>query len=94
MEQDKISTKIAGVDVGKAYLDVAIHGLEDTTRVANTDTGRAALIAWLQARHVSRVGLEATGGYERAARMALEAAGFEVVVHQPLEVRLFARLGG
>ena len=25
-------------------------------------------------------------------RRALEAAGFEVVIHQPLEVRLFARL--
>ena len=33
-----------------------------------------------------------SGGYERAARLALEAAGFEVVLHQPIEVRLFARL--
>lgn len=38
------------------------------------------------------MGLEASGGYERDVRSALEAAGFEVVVHQPLEVRLFARL--
>ena len=49
-------------------------------------------IAWLRARRVGRVGLEATGGYERKVRAALEAAGFEVVVHPPLEVRLFARL--
>ncbi len=49
-------------------------------------------IGWLRARRVGRVGLEATGGYERKVRAALEAAGFEVVVHQPLEVRLFARL--
>jgi len=41
---------------------------------------------------VGRVGLEATGGYERGVRLALEAAGFEVVVHQPLEVRRFAQL--
>jgi transposase len=38
------------------------------------------------------VGLEATGGYERAVRQALEAAGFEVVVHQPIEVRRFAQM--
>ena len=31
-------------------------------------------------------------GYERPARSGLEAAGFEVVLHQPIEVRLFARL--
>ena len=36
--------------------------------------------------------MEATGGYERAGRSALEAAGLEVVVHQPIEVRLFAKL--
>lgn len=50
------------------------------------------MVAWLRERGVVRVGLEATAGYERAARARLEAAGLEVVVHQPLEVRLFARL--
>jgi transposase len=34
--------------------------------------------------------LEATGGYERPLRAALDAEGLEVVVHQPLEVRRFA----
>ena len=92
MEQTKTNTKIAGVDVGKAHLDAAVHGMEDLTRVGNAPAGFSELIAWLKAREVGRVGLEATGGYERAARLALEAAGFEVVVHQPLEVRLFARL--
>lgn len=92
MEQVKSSTRVAGVDVGKAYLDVAVHGLEDTARVANGPAGLGELVAWLKARQVRRVGLEATGGYERGARAALDAAGFEVVVHQPLEVRLFARL--
>ena len=92
MEQTKGNTKIAGVDVGKAHLDVAIHGVSDLIRVANAPAGFSELIGWLKAREVGRVGLEATGGYERAVRLALEAAGFEVVVHQPLEVRLFARL--
>ncbi|MCA3720471.1 IS110 family transposase [Phenylobacterium sp.] len=92
MEQNQSNTKIAGIDVGKRFLDVAAHGLEDETQVENGPEGHAALIAWLRARRVGRVGLEATGGYERKVRAALEAAGFEVVVHQPLEVRLFARL--
>lgn len=92
MEQGKSSTRVAGVDVGKRRLDAAVHGSEDRLDVANIEEGREALINWLKARNVSRVGLEATGGYERAVRTDLEAAGFEVVVHQPLEVRLFARL--
>ena len=92
MEQLQSNTKIAGIDVGKRVLDVAAHGLEDATQVQNSPEGHAALVGWLRARRVGRVGLEATGGYERGVRAALEAAGFEVVAHQPLEVRLFARL--
>jgi transposase len=69
-----------------------VHGLEDTVAVANTPAGISELIGWLRAREVGRVGLEASGGYERSVREALAQAGFEVVVHQPLEVRLFARL--
>jgi transposase len=93
MEQGQSNTKIAGIDVGKHKLDVAVHGLSDEELLAaNTTLGISELIAWLKAREVGRVGMEATGGYERAVRSALESAGFEVVVHQPIEVRLFARL--
>ena len=92
MEQGQSNTKIAGIDVGKRQLDVAVHGHCDELQAANTVAGISELVAWLTAREVGRVGMEATGGYERAVRSALEAAGFEVVVHQPIEVRLFARL--
>jgi len=92
MKQDKSNTKIAGIDVGKRRLDVAVHRGEESTEVDNDPAGIGKLITWLEARQVGRVGLEATGGYERAVREALSAAGFEVVMHQPLEVRLFARL--
>ena len=92
MEQRKINTAVAGVDVGKRALDAAVYGSADLAAVDNTVAGIGELIAWLKAREVGRVGLEATGGYEKAVRLALEAQGFEVVVHQPLKVRLFARL--
>jgi transposase len=83
---------VVGIDIGKRWLDVAVHGLEDELRVENGPAGFSELIAWLKMREVGRVGLEATGGYERGVRAALEAAGLEVVVHQPLEVRRFAQL--
>jgi transposase len=92
MEQRQPSTRIAGIDVGKSRLDGAVHGLEDTVQVDNGPAGFSELIGLLKAREVGRVGLEATGGYERGVRAVLEAAGFEVVVHQPLEVRRFAQL--
>lgn len=92
MERVQRNTKIAGIDVGKSWLDVAIHGQEGARRFANDEAGLTAMIAWLAEQGVVRAGLEATAGYERAARSGLEAAGLEVVVHQPLEVRLFARL--
>ena len=50
MEQVQSNTKVAGVDVGKQWLDVAVHGLEDLTQVDNGPAGLAELIVWLKAR--------------------------------------------
>jgi transposase len=63
MKQSKSNTKIAGVDVCKTWLDAAIWGSEEVLRTDNTAAGLVELGAWLKARGVSRVGLEATGGY-------------------------------
>ena len=41
---------------------------------------------------VGRVGIEATGGYERGVTRHLQAAGFTVIVLQPLQVKAFAKL--
>jgi transposase len=84
--------KVAGIDVGKHRLDVAVHGSEDAMAARNNAVGYSEVIAWLKTREVGRVGLEASGGYERGVRVALDEAGFEVVVHQPIEVRRFAQL--
>ena len=92
MKQIKTSTKVAGIDVGKSRLDAAVHGSPALMGADRTTQGVEGLIAWFKAQDVGRVGLEATGGYERMVVQALQAAGLEVIVHQPLEVRLFARL--
>jgi transposase len=92
MEHGKTSTKIAGVDISKRHLDVAMYGSEDEARFGNTPEGHAALASWLARRGGACVGMEATGGYEKGVCRFLQEAGFETVLHQPLEVRLFARL--
>lgn len=92
MNNVQSSTRVAGVDVSKARLDVAVHGSAAVLQFANTPPGHAALIVWLQQQDVERVGLEASGGYERGIVAALTDRGIAVVVHQPLEIRLFARM--
>lgn len=92
MQRGKTSTKCAGIDVGKLALDAAVHGQGETVKIKRDDAGLRQLIDWLQGQGVERVGLEASGGYERVVVEALERAGLQVVLHQPLEVRLFARL--
>lgn len=92
MERSKRSTKVAGIDVSKSKLDVALHGSDAPIEVSNDGAGFERLGQWLELHGVKRVGLEATGGYERQLVTWLGSIGLEVVVHQPLEVRLFARL--
>jgi transposase len=80
----------AGIDVGKGRLDAQVHGCASRLGAANSKAGFDELIAWLAGRGVTRVGLEASGGYERAPADALRKAGFEVVLLQPRQVRAFA----
>jgi transposase len=91
MEQRKTNTKVAGVDVSKRMLDVAVLGEEAVVRLSNGPKGFARLGERLKSQGVARVGLEATGGYERDLVLWLQAAGYEVVMHPPLAVRQYAR---
>ena len=86
----KYSNKAAGIDTAKSKLDVAVHGTGERLEVANDSAGHERLIAWLRAQDVRRVGIEASGGYEKAVTAALRLAGFLVIVFQPLQVRSYA----
>jgi transposase len=86
----KSSTKTAGIDTGKAYLDVAIHAASDRLRVNNDSDGHHKLVAWLKTHKIKRVGIEASGGYEQAVMAYLRKNGFEVALLQPRQVRAFA----
>jgi len=85
---------VAGIDCGKLFLDVAVTPGADTVRVANTAAGHAELVAWLASHGVVRVGVEASGGYERPVRDALRAAGLAVGVFDPARVRHYAKALG
>lgn len=86
------STATAGIDVAKATLDLAIHGQDVRLTVGNDAAGWRLLAAALRKAGVGRVGLEATGGYERGVADHLRRRGFEVRLLQPLQTKAFARL--
>ncbi len=87
---ENIITRTAGIDTSKAKLDIAVHGHIERWQVANDLPGWRHLAVALAKAGVTRVGIEATGGYERGVVGHLRAAGLVVVVLQPLQVKAYA----
>ena len=88
----KTSIAVAGIDTAKDKLDIAICGQASHWRVENTLRGWKRLRSELTKAGVARVGIEATGGYERGVVRHLQEAGLTVLVLQPIQVRAFARM--
>jgi transposase len=86
------NTTTAGIDTSKLKLDIAVHGRTERWQVANALPGWRTLAASLAKAGVKRVGIEATGGYERGVVGHLLAAGFIVLVLQPIQVKAFGRV--
>lgn len=89
MTQDIMTT--AGIDTAKATLAIAVHGRAERWQVDNALPGWRTLAAKLAAAGVTRVGIEASGGYERGIVRHLRQAGFAVLVLQPAQVRAYAK---
>ncbi len=83
-----------GIDVAKHHWDVAIAGCRGVRRFMADAAGLAELMAWLEKLKAQLVCLEATGGYERALRAALQKQDFPVSVVNPRQIRDFARSAG
>lgn len=81
----------AGIDTGKYKLDVAVDGLSEQLQVGNSAAGHTALWAWLKRHRVTRIGIEASGGYEQDVVSYLRSVGFVVVMFQPAQVRAYAK---
>lgn len=79
-----------GIDVCKAHLDVHVLPGGQVRRIANTSAGHRELIKFLSGFEVGLVVLEATGGYERAAVVAMVNAKLPVHVAQPQVTHAFA----
>lgn len=83
-----------GIDVSKSRLDVAIRPNRVFLSVANNDVGIQGLVQRCVELQPVSIVLEATGGYENMAAMALGVAGLPVRVINPRQARDFAKAMG
>lgn len=84
---------ICGVDVSKAWLDAWIEAAGHR-RFANDPEGAAALAAWGGGHGVSLIVMEASGGVEQSAYLALWRQGCPCAIANPKAVRRFAEAMG
>jgi transposase len=85
-------TIAAGIDTSKHKLDIAVHASAARWQVENSLAGWRQLANHLVEAGVTRVGIEATGGYERGVVLHLREQGFSVLVLQPAQVKAYARM--
>ena len=94
-----------GIDVSKDSLEMALSDKGKTLYISNDEKGIAELRTAIKAactpveandapRTVAAIVLEATGGFERKAAVALCSAGFPVMVVNPRQARDFAKAMG
>jgi len=80
-----------GIDVATDELVLAERPSGRSWSVPNDPAALAVLAAELQQQAPTRMVLEATGGYERAAVAALQRVGLPIVIANPRQIRQFAR---
>lgn len=83
-----------GLAISAKTIDVAVWPSGETWQVAQTEKGRAQLVKRLHTLAPTLIVAEATGGYEHAIALALDAAQLPLAVVNPRQVRDFAKALG
>lgn len=84
------SERNVGVDIGKSTLDICIYEVDVYHQFPNTAEGIKALTKVLARYALTRILVEATGGYERALVEACAEREWPLIIVQPMQVRQFA----
>jgi len=88
-------TVVAGIDVSKAFLDIAVLNASlRPTRFANTAEGQAELAQALSSIGCALAVMEPTGGYEAGVASVLQLQEVRVAVINARRVRSFAQAMG
>jgi len=90
----KMSEIHIGIDIGKDALDICVYESGQYWQESNSEIGIRRLMNRLGRFSITRLLVEATGGYERALVEAAIAQSIPVVIVQPIQVRQFAKAQG
>jgi len=90
----KMSETNIGIDIGKHTLDICVYESDLYWQESNTEIGIRRLIKRLDRFSITRLLVEATGGYERALVEAAIEQSIPVIIVQPIQVRQFAKAQG
>lgn len=90
----KTETVFVGIDVSKAWLDIAVHEQKEGWRVSNDEVGIRELVKKLKKLKPKLIVLEPTGGFEMLGVAELSQAGLPVAVVNAKRVRDFAKSTG
>lgn len=85
------SERNVGIDIGKSMLDVCIYEVDVYAQFPNTPEGIRELLKKLSRYNLTRILVEATGGYERCLVEACAEKELPLVIVQPMQVRQFAK---
>lgn len=83
-----------GIDVSKDYLDIFILELDRHWRIKNNPQEIKSLIRDLKRFKLSRILVEATGGYERLVVEILAEKELPIIIVQPVAVKQFIKAQG
>lgn len=83
-----------GIDIGKSTLDMCIYEVDFYAQYSNTPEGIRELLKKLSRYNLTRILVEATGGYERALVEACAEKELPLIIVQPMQVRQFAKARG
>ncbi len=93
-EMNKAEEQFVGIDVSKAWLDIAVYNTDEVVRVSNEEKGIASLVKRLKKLKPALIVVEPTGGFEMLMVAELSHAFLPVVVVNAKRVRDFARATG
>ncbi len=95
-DEPLFAERVAGLDIAKAEVEVAIRVPSDTTpgrRQQETRTftatraGLLSLADWLRCWGVTKIGMEATGDYWKPVFFLLESLGFDCELYNAAQVK-------
>lgn len=88
------SERNLGIDIGKTTLDVHLFELNIFAQFPNSPEGFKQLLRSFSRYKLTRIVVEATGGYERGLVEACTEKELPIIIVQPMQVRQFAKAQG